>query len=336
MLPPNPSVINQLFCCIQWGWTKPALWAADLLSCVVPLANFSTVQCPESCLSQRPGIESCPVEPICGLHHLPPPPVLLQPPLSSSFLSFPPSSLSVQNSPTTMYRYLSVQSPALHPLSRSWNRSIYVTLWACITPSHLLLLLRSVLSPPSPLRPSHPPSLCPLVNVLATLIIASLVFAGILLSWFLPDVAQNVGGFLWSSIAILCSDPESSVSWSHSLSHIIQLSGVRLQEDCGSTPIPPTTHMSSLSPSYHVVDGSIPISPWPNPCTLSAFLIFSLSPSPLLHYSPHTLSGETSTVLYFAMTLKAACIRFIFKWCEDGMFSLHYTHIVSGRSMVHD
>lgn len=40
MLPPNTSVLNQLFCCIQWGWTKPALWAADLLSCVAPLANF--------------------------------------------------------------------------------------------------------------------------------------------------------------------------------------------------------------------------------------------------------------------------------------------------------
>ena len=55
----HPVMLNQRRCA-----------AADLLSCVVPLANFSTVQCPESCLPQRAGMRSCLVKPISGFHHL--------------------------------------------------------------------------------------------------------------------------------------------------------------------------------------------------------------------------------------------------------------------------
>lgn len=47
-----------------------------VLSCVVPLAKFSTVQHQESCLA---GMKSCPEKSISGLHHLAPPSL---PPLS--------------------------------------------------------------------------------------------------------------------------------------------------------------------------------------------------------------------------------------------------------------
>lgn len=62
-----------------------------VLSCVVPLAKFSTVQHQESCLA---GMKSCPEKPISGLHHLAPPPPSRRSPscspspsLSSSFSS---------------------------------------------------------------------------------------------------------------------------------------------------------------------------------------------------------------------------------------------------------
>lgn len=51
------------------------------------------------------------------------------------------------------------------------------------------------------------------------------------------------------------------------------------------------------------------------------------SPLPPLQllYS-HSISGEMSAVLYFAVTLKTAFIRFILRWCEKGMVSLYCTH----------
>lgn len=68
--------------------------AADLLSCVVPLANFSTVQCPKSCLFAGSRDEELSGQayfwaPSSCIPLFSPllPPALLQPPLSSSFLS---------------------------------------------------------------------------------------------------------------------------------------------------------------------------------------------------------------------------------------------------------
>lgn len=150
-------------------------------------------------------MKSCPVKPISGLHHLaslsPPPPALLQPPLSSAFLSF--AHVFMQILPTT---FVSVFSPHLRfalsasvSLSCSWNRSISVTL--C---EHA--------SPPPPLSPPPPPPLIDLFFLLplpslplssgkcawiATLIAASLMFARmpptVLLCLPLPDVAQKRG-----------------------------------------------------------------------------------------------------------------------------------------------
>lgn len=98
----------------------------------------------------------CPVKPISGFHHLaslsPPPPALLQPPLSSSFPSFAHACVQISVLPTTS---ISVFGPHLLfvlslsvsvSLSRSWNRSISVTLCEHATPP-----------------PAHPPS--PLIDL---------------------------------------------------------------------------------------------------------------------------------------------------------------------------
>lgn len=141
--------------------------------------------------------------------------------------------------------------------------------------------------------------------------------------------------------AALCSSLETwRVShtlppFSHSLSHMIQpmLPGGGLQQNCGSAPPHPPS-ISSLSPSYCICDDNTPILPWPNPHTLFVLplLIFSFcssfGPFPPLPFQPPcslSLSGEISAVLYIAVTLKAAFIRFILRWWENGMVSLHYT-----------
>lgn len=181
-----------------------------------PLANFSTVQCPESCLSQRAGTKSCPVKPISGLHHpasLSPPFLLalLQPPLSSSF----PLLCSRLCAGPSVLPATSVSALGPHPCfalspsaSVSGNRSISVTLCehATLPPpsssSSSSSSHRSALSPPSfPLLPSPSLPSSGKCAWIASLIAASLMLARmpptvLLPCLFLPDVAQEKEGLL--------------------------------------------------------------------------------------------------------------------------------------------
>lgn len=123
----------------------------------------------------------------------------------------------------------------------------------------------------------------------------------------------------------------------HSLSHIIQpmLPGARLQEDCGSASSHPP-FMSSLSPSDHVWDDSTPILALTQPsrpsCIYPPHLLSLFLSLPFNYAFP--LSGEMSTLLYFALTLKGAFIRFILQSCE--MRSSAIIRTDSGRCMVHN
>lgn len=69
----------------------------------------------------------------------------------------------------------------------------------------------------------------------------------------------------------------------------------------------------------------------PNPTLMHVLYFLSSSSLSVSHY-PHpplqppcslSLSGEMSTVLYFAVTLKAAFIIFMLRWCGNRMASLH-------------
>lgn len=139
---------------------------------------------------------------------------------------------------------------------------------------------------------------------------------------------------------ILCSSLEARQCFPpHSLSHIIQpmLPGARLQEDCGSASSHPP-FMSSLPSSDHVRDDSTPTPAltqpsWPS-CIYPPHLLSLLLSLPFNSPYGFPLSGEMSTVLYFALTLKGAFIRFILQSCE--IRSSAITCADSGRCVAHN
>lgn len=123
--------------------------------------------------------------------------------------------------------------------------------------------------------------------------------------------------------------------FSHSLSHIIwpTLPGARLEEKCSSAPShPPSTHSilgvlgvtahlfypdSTLMfflyfPSSSCLSVSLVKQPLPPLFKLGCSLSFPLHRSRFLSLSLR-LSGEMRAVLYFAVTLKTAFIRFMLR-----------------------
>lgn len=92
---------------------------------------------------------------------------------------------------------------------------------------------------------------------------------------------------------------------------------------------PPFLHLTVLAMTTHLFYPDPTLVPFPYFLSSSSLSAphSVLPPPPPLHppCSLH-LSGERSAVLYFAVTLKAAFIRFILRRCGNGMVSLHYTH----------
>lgn len=140
------------------------------------------------------------------------------------------------------------------------------------------------------------------------------------------------------STAILCSSLEAQRCFPYSLNSLTLChtsSSPCFQEEdyrgnCGSAPPHPPIYLLLFLHLTVWGDDNTPIyftltqpSCITSPHLLFLFLILSISPQPPCSLS---LSGEMSAVLYFAVTLKAAFIRFILRRCGNGMVSLHYTY----------
>lgn len=92
---------------------------------------------------------------------------------------------------------------------------------------------------------------------------------------------------------------------------------------------PPFLHLTVLVMTIHLFYPDL---------ALMHFLYFLFSSSLSVPYSvhssfpplqplcSHSLSGEMCAILYFAVTLKTAFIRFILRWCEKGRVSFYCTH----------
>lgn len=290
----------------------------------------------------------------------PPPPSSLHPPLSSCFPSF--AHVFMQILPTTSQcsvpisalRSLPLCLFLVHGTALSLSHSVSMHHPPPPPPLH---------PPPPPLidlffllpLPSLPLSSSKCAWI-ATLIAASLMFARmpptLPLCPFLPDVAQKRGirdltvpsalfsaqsfVLVWNLCSVywtpqMLSSSPASLSFTH---HPAPASRSRITGELQFCSVPPLIYVLpfSILPSWGwqrtYFTHTQPSCPFCISPPDLLFIFLSLPTNPPLHYSPRALSSlplsrEMSAVLYFTVTLKAAFIRFILRWCGQGMVSIH-------------